>query len=179
MIRCRERGVAASGTPDDFRHVDGDFTGFSAFDPPADVEGHRVELVASLGLSFGCIDVILTPEGEYVYLELNSNGQWAWVEKLTGLPISMAIADWLAEGEHAPRRDPARERLPGDARLGGRTGPSPSTSTRRPSVSTSRFPALFCPAPPGGTHEARPGRSSTSPRTGASNARPACKGSTA
>ncbi|MGV9377028.1 MvdC/MvdD family ATP grasp protein [Nonomuraea sp. NPDC003707] len=33
----------------------------------------------------------------YVFLELNVNGQWAFVEMLTGLPISDAIADWLAD----------------------------------------------------------------------------------
>lgn len=91
-------------TRDDFRHQEGNFAGYSAYELPADVEGRCVELVSSLGLAFGCLDVILTPEGEYVYLELNPNGQWAWAEKLTGLPISTAIADWLAAGEHAPAK---------------------------------------------------------------------------
>jgi len=29
----------------------------------------------NLDLTFGCIDMILTPEGNYVFLEVNPNGQ--------------------------------------------------------------------------------------------------------
>jgi glutathione synthase/RimK-type ligase-like ATP-grasp enzyme len=46
-------------------------------------------------LEFGCIDMILTPDGEYVFLEINPSGQWLWVQKKTGLPIAEAIADLL------------------------------------------------------------------------------------
>ncbi len=86
-------------TLDDVRHQSA-LTGYSAYDLPPAVAERCVRLVSSLGLAFGCIDVILTPEGDYVYLELNPAGQWAWVEELTGLPIAAAIADWLAAGEH-------------------------------------------------------------------------------
>lgn len=48
-----------------------------------------------LGLSFAAIDLIRTPDGEFVFLELNPNGQWLWIEDLTGLPIAQAIAAWL------------------------------------------------------------------------------------
>lgn len=50
-----------------------------------------------MGLNFGCFDFIVTPSGEYVFLECNPNGQWLWVELETGLPISEAIARWLAD----------------------------------------------------------------------------------
>ncbi|WP_283135123.1 MvdC/MvdD family ATP grasp protein [Rhizohabitans arisaemae] len=86
-------------TLDDFRHYEGTFTEYGVYDLPKDLERRCVELVRSLGLDFGCIDMILTPEGEYVYLELNPNGQWGWVEEVTGLPISEAIAERLAADE--------------------------------------------------------------------------------
>lgn len=54
-------------------------------------------LVARLGLRYGCIDVVVTPSGEHVFLEINPNGQWYFIEHATGLPISSAIANLLSE----------------------------------------------------------------------------------
>lgn len=54
-----------------------------------------IAYLRKLGLNFGCFDFIVTPEGEYVFLECNPNGQWLWVELATGLPIAAAIADFL------------------------------------------------------------------------------------
>jgi ATP-grasp ribosomal peptide maturase len=44
-------------------------------------------------LRFTAIDLIVTPDGEYVFLEANPNGQWAWLEEAAGLPIAKTIAD--------------------------------------------------------------------------------------
>ena len=49
----------------------------------------------SLRLTFGAIDLIETPSGEYVFLEVNPNGQWLWIDDLLQLGISDAITDWL------------------------------------------------------------------------------------
>lgn len=86
-------------TREDWRHYDFDRARHSVHHLPGDVARRCVELVAALGVSFGAIDLILTPGGEYVFLEINPNGQWGWIEDLTGLPISTAIADWLTAGE--------------------------------------------------------------------------------
>ena len=43
--------------------------------------------------------MVLTPDGRYVFLEINPNGQYLWIEKLTGLPISDAVSDLLISGE--------------------------------------------------------------------------------
>ena len=37
-----------------------------------------------------------TPQGEHVFLEVNTAGEFLFVEERTGQPISRAIADWLA-----------------------------------------------------------------------------------
>jgi len=37
--------------------------------------------------------------GDWVFLEINPNGQWAWIENETGLPIASAIADALTGQE--------------------------------------------------------------------------------
>jgi D-alanine-D-alanine ligase-like ATP-grasp enzyme len=39
--------------------------------------------------------MIVTPSGEYVLLEVNPNGQWLWIEHITGAPIADAIAEEL------------------------------------------------------------------------------------
>ncbi|MEU1878014.1 MvdC/MvdD family ATP grasp protein [Streptosporangium sp. NPDC020072] len=103
----------SKATRHDYRHYEGHFSKYAVHDLPKDMERRCVELVRSLDLAFGCIDVILTPEGEYVYLELNPNGQWGWIEEFTDLPISRAIADWLAAGEPAVGADgPTRQGVP-------------------------------------------------------------------
>ena len=52
-----------------------------------------------LNLNFGCFDFIVTPNGDYVFLECNPNGQWLWIELETGMNISGAIANWLISYE--------------------------------------------------------------------------------
>jgi glutathione synthase/RimK-type ligase-like ATP-grasp enzyme len=49
---------------------------------PVDMEQKCIKLVNFLQLQFGAIDMILTPDGEYVFLEINPNGQWAWVQQI-------------------------------------------------------------------------------------------------
>lgn len=63
---------------------------------PAEIRERCVRLVRALGLNFGCIDLIVRPDGEYVFLECNPNGQWLWVELMTGMKISESIADFLS-----------------------------------------------------------------------------------
>lgn len=49
----------------------------------------------AFGLAFGCFDIAITKTGEAIFFECNPNGQWHWVENLTGLPIGKAIAEEL------------------------------------------------------------------------------------
>lgn len=62
---------------------------------PNRIAARCVLLVKSLGLRFAAIDLVLDQTGEYWFLEANPNGQWAWIESRTGLPISSAIVDEL------------------------------------------------------------------------------------
>jgi len=83
----------------DWRRYDLAATPHYAHTLPHDVAARCTRLVAESGLTFGAIDLILTPEGRYVFLELNPAGEYAWIEDLTGLPISEAIAEALLENE--------------------------------------------------------------------------------
>lgn len=64
---------------------------------PAEIEDLCVRLLEELNLGFGAIDLIKTPGGEYVFLEINPNGQWAWIENQTSLKISDAIIEYLSD----------------------------------------------------------------------------------
>jgi hypothetical protein len=55
-------------------------------------------LVRKLGLVYSTIDMKLTDEGEYVFLELNPGGQYLYIEILTGIPLTGAFAKLLANG---------------------------------------------------------------------------------
>jgi hypothetical protein len=61
------------------------------------MEDACIRLVKQLGLEFGAIDLILRPDGEYVFLEINPNGQWLWLEPASGLPFTDTLADLLIE----------------------------------------------------------------------------------
>lgn len=82
----------------DWRHYDFDNTPHEAHALPDYVSQLCVQFVQSLNLNFGAIDLVLTPDGKYVFLEINPSGQWLWIEELTDLPISDAIADLLLAG---------------------------------------------------------------------------------
>lgn len=35
-----------------------------------------------LGIVFGCFDFIITPDDEYIFLEVNEMGQFLWIEEI-------------------------------------------------------------------------------------------------
>lgn len=47
---------------------------------PEPVKSACIALMRQLGLAFGCIDLIVTPSGDYIFLEINHMGQFLWVE---------------------------------------------------------------------------------------------------
>jgi putative peptide maturation system protein len=83
----------------DWRRGDYHRARFTIHNLPQDIERRCVELVERLGLRFGAIDLILTPDGRYVFLEINPNGEWLWMERTTGLPIAAAVSNLLVSGE--------------------------------------------------------------------------------
>ncbi|HEY5865570.1 MAG TPA: hypothetical protein VI542_08485, partial [Candidatus Tectomicrobia bacterium] len=89
---------ATNHTRFDWRRYDQDHTPHSPHELPSDIEQRCIELVRRLGLCYGAIDMVLTPSGQYVFLEINPNGQYLWLEQATGLPISEAICDLLMAG---------------------------------------------------------------------------------
>jgi MvdC family ATP-grasp ribosomal peptide maturase len=70
---------------------------------PTEVAGSLKSLMSELGLVFGAVDLICTPSGEHIFLEVNPSGEWGMLERDLGLPISQAIAKALLD-DNRPRQ---------------------------------------------------------------------------
>lgn len=96
VFSCAIHSQQSDKTKDDWRHYDFDHVKHEPYQLPVEIEQKLLVFMKRCHLAFGAVDMILTPEGEYVFLEVNPSGQFGWIEKLTGLPISRAIAEALA-----------------------------------------------------------------------------------
>lgn len=65
------------------------------YELPREVEEKILRLMDHFRLNYGAIDIIVTPDGRHVFLELNPVGEFFWLERCPGLPVSDAIADVL------------------------------------------------------------------------------------
>jgi glutathione synthase/RimK-type ligase-like ATP-grasp enzyme len=67
----------------------------AVFALPDHVQAAIHRLMDSFDINFASMDMIVTPDGEFVFLELNPNGQWLWLELDLGLPLVASMADLL------------------------------------------------------------------------------------
>jgi glutathione synthase/RimK-type ligase-like ATP-grasp enzyme len=65
---------------------------------PVEVEESLLKLMRFFGLNYGAADFILTPDGRHVFLEVNPVGEFFWLERNPGFPISATLADLLVSG---------------------------------------------------------------------------------
>lgn len=61
---------------------------------PKNIEKECLKILSELKLDFGAFDYIYTGR-EYIFLEVNPNGQWLWLEEELGLNISEEIVSYL------------------------------------------------------------------------------------
>lgn len=78
----------------DWRQTNPAFVGHEIVDSPA-IAARTRTVVKTLGLNFGAVDLIETPNGEIVFLEVNPNGQWLWIEQITGARMTQAMTELL------------------------------------------------------------------------------------
>lgn len=71
---------------------------FEEIDIPKDLSSKCVQLTRKMGLHFGAIDMLLSDSGTHYFLEINPNGDWAWLEIKTGCNLCNKIIDKLLEG---------------------------------------------------------------------------------
>jgi glutathione synthase/RimK-type ligase-like ATP-grasp enzyme len=71
---------------------------------PPEIERRCIEFVHSYGLTYGALDLIVTPGGDHVFLENNPVGQFLFVEQLIPeLDMTGAVAECLARGVDTKR----------------------------------------------------------------------------
>ena len=57
-------------------------------------------LAQELGLQYAGIDLIVTPEGDIVFLELGPYSSWVWAEELGSLPLTKTFVNLLEQLSH-------------------------------------------------------------------------------
>lgn len=101
VFACSIHSQQSELSRDDWRRFDFENTPYEPFELPAEIEQKLLTLMDRLGLVFGSVDMILTPGGEYIFIEINPNGQFDWIAQRTGLPIYEALAEMLLAGSAA------------------------------------------------------------------------------
>jgi len=71
---------------------------FQPCELPSDIIDKCIEMVKKLGLVFGAIDLVRSSD-EFYFLEINPNGEWAWLQKESELPIAETLVDYLVNGD--------------------------------------------------------------------------------
>ncbi|MGH3829560.1 MAG: MvdC/MvdD family ATP grasp protein [Pseudonocardiaceae bacterium] len=87
-----------AGSPQGYVDYRTDYDNLSCelVDPPERVIAGIRLLMTGFGLVFGALDFVITPAGEWVFLEINPTGQYGFIEHATGAPLSAQLADLLA-----------------------------------------------------------------------------------
>lgn len=85
-------------TMHDWRHYDDfDKTPYIPVELPEATSKKLLKIMQNMGLKFGAVDMIKTPDDELVFLEINPSGRWWWIQELTGINIAKDVASFLAE----------------------------------------------------------------------------------
>lgn len=84
LFCCRLDSQATPGAETDWRQVDPSQVAHRIVPIEPRIEDALRRMLRHYRLSYGAFDMIVTPDGEYVSLELNPNGQWLWIELITG-----------------------------------------------------------------------------------------------
>jgi glutathione synthase/RimK-type ligase-like ATP-grasp enzyme len=141
LIAVRLDSQAVAGAALDWRSAQNSSLRPTAIALPPVVAEQCRRLLDALDLRFGCIDFVVTPEGEYVFLEINQMGQFLWIEEANpAIPMLDAFVAFILDPDAAPDTgtaqstfglsfhefaEPARaelERLQGRHRLSRQTG---------------------------------------------------------
>ena len=83
-----------SGVEGDWRTISKSDLSYEDLHLGRDITESCLTLLRTLGLTFGAIDLVETPEKLY-FIEINPTGEWEWLASETR-PIDRHIASWLA-----------------------------------------------------------------------------------
>jgi len=93
VLPVRIEGMDEIDVPVDWRTLK-DEVQFVEDDLPEHIEELCRSYVAQNGLVFGAIDLVKFDD-EFVFLEINPNGEWGWLQKPWGVPIAENLTDYL------------------------------------------------------------------------------------
>jgi glutathione synthase/RimK-type ligase-like ATP-grasp enzyme len=65
---------------------------------PQEIEGLCRRFVKDNGLLFGAIDLVEC-NGKFVFLEINPNGEWGWLQKPNGLPVAETLCNLMMKSD--------------------------------------------------------------------------------
>jgi glutathione synthase/RimK-type ligase-like ATP-grasp enzyme len=98
----------------DWRTVDSHALKIELCTLPSQVQDKCRHIMQRLGLVFGCFDLIVTPQGDYVFLEVNEMGQFLWIEEVNPeIALLDTFVDFLVQGKakFVPPSKPSSSRL--------------------------------------------------------------------
>lgn len=79
----------------DFRGLSPENLKHSVHQLPEDIQKKIISFMRNQGLVFSAFDFVRTLDDRYVFIENNPNGQWLWLEYLTGLALRDEMIDYL------------------------------------------------------------------------------------
>jgi glutathione synthase/RimK-type ligase-like ATP-grasp enzyme len=62
---------------------------------PREVSEKLKKMLSIMGLNFGAFDLIKDETGTYYFIEVNPNGQYFWIELITGAPLTESMASLI------------------------------------------------------------------------------------
>lgn len=71
---------------------------YECIDVPIEIQNQVKKMMKDFNIHFGAFDYIITSKDEWIFLEVNPNGQWLWLEQSLNLQISDAIINYLCGG---------------------------------------------------------------------------------
>ncbi len=74
---------------------------YTIIDCPSTIAKQCFEMMKNMQINFGAFDYIVNNNDEWVFLEVNPNGQWLWLEEELGINISQKIVEHLIGEEGA------------------------------------------------------------------------------
>jgi glutathione synthase/RimK-type ligase-like ATP-grasp enzyme len=67
---------------------------------PKQIEAKIYQFFKVINTNFGCVDMIVTPKQEYVFIEINLNGQFGYYSDVANYYVEKSIANYLSNMNH-------------------------------------------------------------------------------
>lgn len=81
----------------DFRGLAPHLLRHATHELPDSIRSRVLAFVRQQGLVFSSMDLVQMPDGQYVFIENNPNGQWLWLEQRTGARLTDYMLSWLLD----------------------------------------------------------------------------------